>query len=285
MHNLEIGPLSLTFMRTVRVKEVDTSNLPPGMGVMDIYKVSDYGRNCPKSWDRDAYFIAMHDVEAMWMNFQCCSPIALLVSAGTVNAVSGEEFETKLSKDNYLITPPQPWLDGWKSDDGSVYQFVSTPAGEGLSVGEQLLETKEHAMQISVFEAKDPDKMTRHVPPPRTLWSESDDGECFGSKCCGTFGLMSCASEMSLGKGGKIIQKIYEDPYGIEDWKETPTKTVKVYLINAAQFAEITNTEMPPTPIGTQEYQGVWFGLDDECISDIAGTKVFNNLKSVGKIA
>ena len=37
MHNIEIGPLYVTFMRTVRVKEVDTSNLPPGLGIIIWY--------------------------------------------------------------------------------------------------------------------------------------------------------------------------------------------------------------------------------------------------------
>lgn len=284
MHNLEIGPLSLTFMRTVRVKEVDTSNLPPGMGCMDIYKVSDYGENCPNSWDRDAYFIAMHDIEAMWMNFQCCTPVAILISAGNINAISGEEFENKLAKDNYLIAPPQPWLDGWKSNDGSVYQFVSTTAGEGLSVGEQISKTKDHAMQISVFEPKDPEKLRNTLNTPRTTWGMSDDDECIASDYdfCKCGSLKMCASEMAVGKGGKIIQKIYEDPHGIEEWKENPTKTVKVYLINAAQFAEITNKEMPPTPVSNQEYQGMWYGLDDNHLNGTTGSAIFNNLKSVG---
>jgi hypothetical protein len=282
MHNIEIGPLYVTFMRTVRVKEVDTSNLPPGLGIMEIYKVSDYEKVCPDSWDKKAYFISIHETEAMWMNFQCCTPVALLISAGGINAISGEKFENKLIEDNYVVTPPQPWLDGWKSADGSVYQFVSITAGDGKSVGEQLINTQDHAMQLSVYEAKNPEKL-QSVRRPHTTWGISADDDC-NYKCdpnaCYSFG---GASEMAIGKGGKIIQKIYEDPHGIKEWKENPTKTVKVYLINAAQFAEITKTEMPSKPVSTEDYNGKWFGLEDECLSDIHGTQIFDNLKSVEK--
>jgi len=284
MHNIEIGPLYVTFMRTVRVKEVDTSNLPPGLGTMDVYKVSDY--DCPEHWDKDGYFIALHETEAMWMNFQCCTPVALLIGAGGINAISGEKFESKLIKGNYIVTPPQPWLDGWKNADGSVYQFVSTTAGEGRSVGEQLINTQDHAMQLSVYEAKNPEKL-QSVHRPSTLWGWSDDEkcdyECESVKCCFSLCSLGDASEMAIGKGGKITQKIYEDPHGIEEWKENPTKSVKVYLINAAQFSEITKTEMPAKPTSHDEYQGKWFDLDDDCLSDLNGTKVFDKLKSVGE--
>lgn len=277
MHNIEIGPLYVTFMRTVRVKEVDTSNLPPGLGTMEVYKVSDY--ECPNHWDKDGYFIALHETEAMWMNFQCCTPVALLIGAGGINAISGEKFASKLIKDNYVVTPPQPWLDGWKNADGSVYQFVSTTAGEGKSVGEQLINTQDHAMQLSVYEAKNPEKL-QSTHTPRTTWGWSDSEKCESEIQLCSFNCCNNASEMAIGKGGKIIQKIYEDPHGIEEWKENPTKSVKVYLINAAQFSEITKTEMPAKPTSHEEYQGKWFDLDDECMSSVPGTKIFDNLKS-----
>lgn len=275
MYTLEVGPLSFSFQRTVRVKlNEESANLPPGLGNFEIYKVSDY--NCPKSWDQDAYFIAMHSKEAMWLSFQTCEPVAVMVGAGKINALDGKPFGEKLEKDGYLVTPPQPWLDGWKADDGSVYQFVATEVGENRTVGEQLAETQDHAILLSVFESKNPQKHQREVFAKSLCFGGSgEDFECCMAPCSASLG-----AEMGLGKGGKITQKIYEDPYGIEEWKESPTKTAKIYLINASEFSEITGTPLPP-PKDEDSYNGAWFGLEDEHLSDIQGTKIFDNIKAI----
>src|SRR6185369_14990848 len=114
---MRIGSLEVTFHRTVRVADGRTpSNLPPSLGRMALHSVKKYRKNCPESWGDDAYFMALHDVEAMWMSFHTMggTPLALLVGAGGINALDGEKLGTILAKDNYLVAPPQPWLDGWK---------------------------------------------------------------------------------------------------------------------------------------------------------------------------
>jgi hypothetical protein len=68
-------------------------------------------------------------------------------------------------------------------------------------------------------------------------------------------------SEMGIGKGGKIIQKIYPDPYGLEVWKEQPMVTKAIYVVNAMAFEEITGIKIP-APIGHENYAGHWFGLE-----------------------
>ena len=273
MHTIEVGPLSLSLQRTVRVTNNDeASNLPPSLGVFDVYKVAEFANNCPKSWDRDGYFIAMHSQEAMWMSFQNCEPVAIMVGAGSINAVNGNKFGEKLEQGGYLVAPPQPWLDGWKGDDGTVYQFIATEVGENKTIGEQLAETKEHAILVSVFKAKNPEKLQCHRV--RQTWGDSEFGECdyeaIGG-CC----LAACSfgTEMGLGKGGKIKQKIYEDPHGLEEWAETPEKTIKIYLINASEFSEITGQTMPP-PISAEEYNGIWFGLNDEALKGVPGSSI-----------
>ena len=288
MHSLEIGPLCVTLHKTIKVRDNnETSNLPPSLGNFEIFKVSDY--KCPKSWDKDAYFIAMHSKEAMWLSFQTVEPVAIVVGAGSVNALDGKCLETKLEKDGYLVTPPQPWLDGWKSNN-EVYQFVATEVGENKTIGEQLSETKDHALVISVFEAKNPKELKAPVRPHVT-WGGSEAGEldyCSGgicSACCSipqnASGCDSLCNEMGLGKGGKIKQKIYEDPHGLEAWKKNPTKTVKVYLINASEFCEITGQQIP-LPASVENYSGTWYGMGDKAMAGIAGTAIFNDLKSAG---
>jgi len=65
----------------------------------------------------------------------------MLVGAGGINALSGEKLGVTLERENYLVAPPQPWLDGWKDKDGTVYQFVATAyqKGQGITVAEQLM--------------------------------------------------------------------------------------------------------------------------------------------------
>lgn len=286
MYTIELGPLSFNLHRTVRVKANDEgANLPPSLGHFEIFKVSDY--NCPKTWDQNAYFIAMHSQEAMWISFQTMEPIAIMIGAGCINAVDGKNFENKLEKDGYLVSPPQPWLDGWKGEDGNVYQFVATEVGEDKTVGEQLAETKDHALVISVFKAKHPEKL--ESARPNETWGNSELDMCgFPSSICfsipqmaaGSANLESLTCEMGIGKGGKIKQKIYEDPHGIEEWQDEPIKTAKIYLINASEFAEITGKALPP-PVTSEQYNGIWYGLDDKKIKDVPGTPIFDNLKSV----
>lgn len=278
MHTIEVGPLSLSLQRTVRVTNNDeASNLPPSLGVFEVYKVSEFADKCPKSWDREGYFIAMHSQEAMWMSFQNCEPVAIMIGAGFINAVNGNKYEEKLEQGGYLVAPPQPWLDGWKGDDGTVYQFIATETGENKTIGEQLAKTKEHAILVSVFKAKNPEKLQSFRV--RQTWGGSEFGECDSDVeyCC----MASCGfnTEMGLGKGGKIKQKIYEDPHGLEEWIEKPEKTIKIYLINASEFSEITGQVLPP-PVTAEQYNGIWFGLDDETLKDVHGTGVFDKLKS-----
>jgi hypothetical protein len=289
MNNLEIGPLFVTLHKTIKVKDNnEPSNLPPSLGTFDIYRVSEYKANLPKNWDENAYFIIMHDKEAMWMSFQAMEPLAVIIGAGTINSLDGKPFNNKLEKDNYLVTPPQPWLDGWKGEDGNVYQFVSTKVGEGHSIGEQLSNSNDHAISISVFKAKHPEKLQSAVRPI-TTWGESAMGDCdyftpicssYGAQLC-SFSGHQCNTEMGIGKGGMIKQKIYEDPHGLEVWKEEPEKTLKIYLINASEFCEIVGKPVPETPVKAEQYNGAWYGLKDEHLSNTTDVQVFKDLKAV----
>lgn len=309
MNKLTIGPLSVTLHRTIRVAAKDVSNLPPSLGALPIYKVADYKETCPSYWEEEAVFVALHNQEAVWLSFENEDPLAVLIGAGGVNALNGEKLELNLKEENYIVTPPQPWLDGWKDKDGTVYQFVSTTFkdGEGLSVGEQLHkeECSTGGMGIAVFEAKDPVLLHRPVvlKGPEEIWGTSSGEPLIPSKiyCCS---LDSCyysdsmsqhtsnsihldcdvsdmPSEMAIGKGGKITQKIYPDPYGIDTWKKEPIAAQAIYLINSEQFSKITGLPMPDLPRDAESYYGKWFGLKDESFKDIAGSEIFTGLKTV----
>jgi hypothetical protein len=319
---LKVGPLQVTLHRTVRVHPEDKSSLPPSLGHLPIYKVADYRENCPGNWEDDAVFVALHDKEALWMSFRSADPVAIMVGAGGVNALNGEKLGLKLETDAYMVHPPQPWLDGWKDKDGTVFQFVGTEykKGEGLTVGEQLHkeECKTGGMGIAVFEAKDPAAIRAKVPTPREYSNYAggamlccasaggsypqDDAYSMQQFASGDANLeafylsdspVTCdfemaeaapvtkgirtrgapkAREMGVGKGGKINQKIYPDPHGLEVWKEAPTAAVAVYLVNSEDFSKITGLPMPPLPKAAEDYYGRWYGLKDEHLGDVQGT-------------
>jgi len=313
---MRLGALEIVFHRTVRVPDArQPSNLPPSLGRIELYPVSKYAKRCPKNWDPEGYIMALHDTEAMWMSFTPRRPVALLVGAGGINALNGEKLGTTLAKDNYLVAPPQPWLDGWKDVDGTVYQFVATPyhQGKGLSVAEQLMgpESKTGAIGIALFDPKDGQALNP-VPAPTEGHSGSIAGNEFEwTQAAGSslheddyFAGIQCSrvtpspaeravdrtnapglkaalkfSEMGIGRGGKIVQKIYPDPHGLDVWQTEPSATLATYLVNARVFEEITGQKVPE-PVGHASYQGHWFGMKDSEEGDVAGTAKFSGLKS-----
>jgi hypothetical protein len=253
-NTLKIGDLEIIFHRTIKVPLNEVSALPPSLGMFEINKVNEH---CPERWDKNAYFIAMYDKEAMWMGFNTLEPKAVKINLNGINAVNGEQTISELKKDNYLVAPPQPWLDGWKNKNGTVYQFVATSETD-LSVGSQLLDKiADEFIQIEIFDPKE--KLPLQA---RT----GGQGMCLC--CCG------------VAKGGEIEQKIYEDPYGVEVWNEKPTASEKIYIINASQYSEITGIALP-LPLKCEEYNGVWFHVDDQKMNDVAGTDAFDKLKSI----
>ena len=293
---MKVGPIEITLYRTVRVADGQAaSNLPPNLGTMRTYNVKDYKDKCPESWEEDGVFVALHETEAMWMGFYSTKPVAMLIGAGGINAINGGKLGTKLETDNYIVVPPQPWLDGWKGEDGTVCQFVSTAykGGEGLTVGEQLIgaESKTGGIGIAVFESKEP--LSAKNKPVET-WGSSAYGSTLTMSmsgiCASGLHLNSSAQtsmrsmarsfdEMGVGKGGKIKQKIYPDPHGLEVWKDKPVAMSVIYLVNAETAEEITG-EKVDKPVISEAYDGKWFGLKDADEPDVPGSSKFVGLKS-----
>lgn len=304
---MRIGQVEITFQRTIRVPDKKTpAHLPPGLGQFPVYKVGEYRGNCPELWEDGGVFIPMHDEEAMWMNFHLVgnNPRALVIGAGSVNAVTGEPLKVGLEEpQNYVVLPTQPWLDGWKDTDGVIYQFVATEflGGEGLTVGEQILgeESKTGGIGIAVFVPKD-ENLVAHKPfgehpitgpYDATPWGYSQMSVSYS----GTVAMASAPTlrsadtsfkEMGLGRGGKIHQKIYPDPYvkdkEIEEvWNSDAESHTAVYLVDAETFEQITGEKVPPMPESFGQYGGAWFKLPDEEMPDTSGSGVFAGLQSV----
>lgn len=272
---LNVGPFKVDFIRTYRVPEGrETNRLPPGYGSIPVRPVHQYSPACPISWAREnSYFMGLHDCEALWLNFQANrgyakQPLAVLVGAGGINAVNGQPLGTVLEAGNYLVVPPQPWLDGFMCQ-GMVRQFVATKyqGGFGQTAAEQIMGTASQtgALGFAVFEPIRPlvtepsPRLTKQYMGPcgQSVGSYGSDNltyACYspskgGAVPMGDASRREAVQEMGLGAGGHIEQKIYPDPYGLHVWRSSPTAIAAVYICSAEDWFQITGQRLPdPVP-------------------------------------
>ncbi len=303
---ISVGGLQLNFQRTVRVPEGRMNSLPAGLGSFPVYKVADFRSGVPSEW-RDGYFMPMYRQEAMWINFSRINaetPKALIVGAGNINAITGKPFDPSKEKgssaasgldvkleqqQNYLVVPPQPWMDGWKAEDGKVYQFVAAEMGSGETVEGQITgEETVGGIQLIVYNPK-PCQNLIHASRPHEYMESGSWGNLqmlnMRFRDARGFGSGISVGAMGLGRGGEISQKIYPDSYGVKVWEENPAAVEIVYLVSSADFRQVTGHDAPPTPITIGEYQrrGLpWFGLFDSRLGDSQGSEIFSKLKPVG---
>jgi hypothetical protein len=275
---------SVSFQRTLRIPDDGAKYpLPPGLGRFPVCKVEDYADRVPDAWrERGGVFIPMYQREALWLKFNAAGwrPNALKVAVGKVNAVTGEPWNQTLSnggRQDYLVCPDQPWLDGINDGAGVIRQFVAMPLGMGYTVEGQVTGKEEFGgIQFVVFDPK-PGKFPDEPPSPspghykeglfRTVRGGASDG-----------------LEMGLGAGGRMRQKIYPDKYGRDTWDEANYGRVYVHIVNSMMYREITGGEAPPTPVTAKtytDYKLPWFELYDEEKSTLEASKALSKVKSV----
>lgn len=294
LENITLGGLIIGFQRTVRVPRNILNDLPANLGNFPIYRVNDFASKVPQEWNREGFFMPMYSQEALWLNFRKnYDPCALIVAAGNINAVTGRPFQIKdkainvgLEEGNYMVVPPQPWLDGWKDRDGRVYQFVAAQLGSGKTVEGQLTGKEDiGGIQLIAYQPK-PSAHERLYP--RYFKEDALEGcGCLGGSFLGDddepLGKREVKS-MGLGRGGEIKQKIYPDPHGIDVWDPSSVQTTTIYLVDSRDFPKITGQQAPPTPITIETYRSLgypWFGLADGSWNDTKGSAVFGELKPV----
>jgi hypothetical protein len=270
--------LGISFHRTLRIPEDRKSYpLPPGLGRFPIYKVSDYRDRLPRQWQPSAAgFIAMYQCEALWigLNGSDWKPNAVVIAVGGINAVSGESVEAPLCVDpqNYLVAPPQPWLDGIHSEDGAIRQFMAWPLGDGRTVEAAVSGAERRGgIQITVFEPK-PDRFAQRAPEKHPTPLDED-------KMIRPMHMP--LTPMGLGAGGRIRQKIYRDPYGIDTWDQDNFGFATLYIVNSLQFQQITGRPALPTPVNARLYtkHGLpWFEFYDEAIEGISASQRFSQI-------
>ncbi len=262
-HSLTAGRVSIAFQRTLRIPDDGREYpLPPGLGAFPIFRVKDYVSRVPASWrERGGVFIPMYQREALWILFDAPEwrPNAVKVGVGGVNAVSGRPMDARLRSrpQDYITVPEQPWLDGINAGRGFIRQFVAMPLGSGATVEGQLTgKEEEGGLELIVFESK-PGRFPTRAP------------QGYGS-------VMYCSAasaEMGLGAGGRMQQKVYPDPHGLDAWDPERFARIHVHIVNSHAFTEITGIAPPPTPIRVETYidWGLpWFELWDAEKGDVA---------------
>jgi hypothetical protein len=275
---------SIVFERTLRIPDDGkTYPLPPGLGAFPILKVADYADKLPEDWKaHGGVFIPMYQREAMWLRFNArhWKPNAAKIAIGKVNAVSGKAWDQSLKQEekDYLVCPPQPWLDGINAGEDMIRQFVAMPLGMGYTVEAQVTGKEEFGgVQIIVYEPKPgrfPDE-----PPYR------EEGiPRYAMASAAPAAMTKSGAEMGLGAGGKMRQKIYPDPHGIDTWDQDNYGRVYVHIVNSMMFREITGKEPPATPVTAKtyaQYKLPWFDLYDDHMDDIQAPEALEKVKSV----
>jgi len=224
---------AVTFQRTLRVPDDGrVYDLPPGIGPFPVVRVEDHADRVPDMWrEHGGVFIPVHQREALWLGFRAAGwkPSAVKVGVGGINAVTGDSWDLRLhaGAQDYLVCPPQLWLDGVKTGPGRIRQFVASPLGEGFTIEAQLTGADALAgIQIAVFDPR----------PGRFPDEPPFDPMGHGPMAGGPLGALAMPHELGIAAGGTIQQSLYPDPYGVETWEETPRVTVWVHLVNSAQF-------------------------------------------------
>lgn len=291
--------VSVTFQRTLRIPDDGRHYpLPPGLGTFPVRRVDDYADRVPADWrEQGGVFLPMYQREALWICFGAprWRPRAVKVAVGKVCAITGERWTEGLHiwpRQNYLVVPDQPWLDGIAAGQGVIRQFVAMPLGMGYTVEGQVTgEERFGGIQLKVFEprpARFPD------PPPVGILGDLSfgiGGVPAGPEPCSVGAPSPCrrsrAGAMGLAAGGQMRQKIYPDRHGVGCWDESRTARVFVHIVNSELWREITGEAPPASPVTAREYAAhglPWFDLYDEGVPTVAPTKTLKKVKSVRQI-
>lgn len=280
--------LCISLFRTLRIPDDGKSYpLPAGLGLFPIRHVDDYGDSVPAEWrSRGGVMMPMYQSEAMWIGFSAGYisdrftqyPFAVKIATGKINAVSGKQWRNGLRKgrQNYMVVPGQPWLDGYVVEEDLIRQFVAMPLGEGYTAEEQLTGKAEFGgLQICVYPMKV--EVFEEMFPVRK--SDGIERQCLMEPC-----EAGAAPSMGLAPGGLMKQQIYRDRFGVDVWDEENGSRCFVHLANTLLWTAITGENPPHEPITAKNYRKYripWFDYYNDSLSSLQGSEELRKLKSV----
>ncbi|MBX7435247.1 hypothetical protein JDV09_24560 [Mycobacterium sp. Y57] len=282
---LELGPVTVSFQRTLRIPETGLHPLPPGLGRFPLRRVADYPDTAPAEWlSRGGVMLPIYQCEAMWLSFHSSEPAALQVGVGKVCAVSGLPWIEHLIGDpqNYVALPEQPWLDGINAGDGFIRQFVAVPLGSGATVEGQVTGQETHGgVQLRAFglteQALADWRAAQQAVHPESCPSMASEDALLPAPA---------GASMGLGAGGRMRQEVYADERPLSDYDQSGARRVFVHLCSAAQWTAITGEVPPPTPVDRDTYVRAglpWFDFYDADARDLDASEILSRVESVGK--
>ena len=284
--------LAISFQRTLRIPDDGKDYpLPPGLGNFPMRHVDDFASRVPPSWIvHGGVMLPMYQSEALWIQFSpnydderwTAYPFAVKIATGKINAVSGLSWEQGLNRaprQDYVVIPSQPWLDGYCVAEGVVRQVVAMPLGGGFTAEEQVAGTAEHGgIQIMAVPMKRAAFEKRFPIPEKVRFSLKevhDDGIRYAA-----------APDMGLAPGGRMKQTIYADKYDLGDWDNHSRSRCFVHIANSMVWRQITGKNPPTVPPTAEEYnrRGLpWYDFysDDK---PIEGGPSLATMRSVAEI-
>ena len=274
--------LRIEFQRTLRIPDDGKSYpLPPGLGRFPVRHVDDFAERVPPRWvDHGGVMLPMYQSEALWVNFSASYPFAVKVATGKIDAVTGKELRPDLARrpQNYLVTPSQPWLDGYCIEKGVIRQFVAMPLGAGYSAEEQITgEAEWGGLQLTVYPI---------TAEAYERWRSREARYLTASGMVAGMPMARAAlgMDMGLAPGGRMRQEIFADPHHLEDWDQDHTARCFVHLANSLVWRHVTGHEPPTVPPTAKEYAQAglpWFEYYGAGETAVAGSGILAKLKSV----
>ena len=287
--------LTIEFQRTLRIPDNNQAYpLPPGLGAFPLQHVDDHAGSVPSTWlQRGGVMLPMFQSEAMWLNFDSATisdcdqayPFAIKIATGKQCAVTGTPWRDGIQRrpQNYVISPKQPWLDGYVVEKGFIRQFVAMPLGAGYSVEEQITGQAEHGgLQLAIYPMKRSAFDRRYPKVDRRPVAFSRCEDMLAQPVC------SAAPDMGLAPGGRMRQKIYDDPYAFRDWDVDVSSRCFVHLCNSMVWKSVTGVQPPQPPPTAKQYTKAglpWFEYYDESATAVAGSATLAGTKSVGQMS
>ena len=269
---------TIHFQRTLRVPDDNrTYPLPPGLGRFPLEHVEDHEKRLPEKWsEHGGVLLPMYQAEAMWICFGSPAkyPFAVKISAGKINAVTGDTWSNDLSASpqDYVVIPSQPWLDGFSVRKGLVRQFVAMPLGKGYTAEEQITDSAEFGgLQIIAYPMKK--KRFEQLANMKEVCDYHP-----------TMEFCSCPIEMGLAPGGLMRQEIYSDNFGIEAWDTSISSRCFAHILNSTQWRIATNRmppDLPPTALDYTNAGLPWFEYYAENLVAFDGSTELAGLDSV----
>lgn len=93
--------------------------------------------------------------------------------------------------------------------------------------------------------------------------------------------------DMGLAAGGKMVQQVFKDPYGLGVWSQTAKARCFVHMCNSLGWQHLTGALPPHPPMTAAHYNGSnypWFHFYEDGVPSHGGTEKLKGLKSVAQV-